>query len=141
MWCDARRWAPICLLAPLLATTACKDEQPVRVQSLDLKGVSVVDEAELRAVLVTRAGSWIPFTKKPAFDTDEFQKDLQRLRAFYAERGYPDARVTDVDVRVRPEEGKRAARRSPCGKVSRCASVRCASRASTRRSPSGAGRR
>jgi outer membrane protein assembly complex protein YaeT len=98
MWCDARRWALICFLAPLLATTACKDEQPVRVQSLDLKGVSVVDEAELRAVLATRAGSWIPFSKKPPFNTDEFQKDVQRLRAFYAERGYPDARVTDVDV-------------------------------------------
>ena len=57
-----------------------------------------VEEAQLRAALQTKAGSWIPFSKKPAFDTDEFQRDLQRLRQFYTERGYPDARVTDVDV-------------------------------------------
>ena len=56
-----------------------------------------VDEAQLRA-LQTKAGSWIPFSKKPPFDTDEFQRDLQRLRQFYTERGYPDARVTNVDV-------------------------------------------
>ncbi len=70
----------------------------MRVSSLTLKGVQAVEEAQLRAVLQTKAGSWIPFSKKPAFDTDEFQRDLQRLRNFYAERGYPEARVTEVDV-------------------------------------------
>lgn len=98
MRCDARRWGLLPVLISLLAAAACRDDQPVRVRSLDFRGVSAVDEAALRAVLATRAGSWIPFTKKPPFNTDEFQKDVQRLRAFYAERGYPDARVTDVDV-------------------------------------------
>ena len=69
-----------------------------RSRACPCKGVEAVDEAQLRAALQTKAGSWIPFTKKPAFDTDEFQRDLQRLRNFYTERGYPDARVTDVDV-------------------------------------------
>jgi outer membrane protein insertion porin family/translocation and assembly module TamA len=77
---------------------ACKDEPAVKVSSLSLEGVHAVEEAQLRAALQTKAGSWIPFSKKPAFDTDEFQRDLQRLRHFYTERGYPDARVTNVDV-------------------------------------------
>jgi outer membrane protein assembly complex protein YaeT len=89
----------IWLLALLVSSSvACKEEAKVKVSSLSLQGVNAVDEAQLRAALQTKAGSWIPFSKKPAFDTDEFQRDLQRLRSFYTERGYPDARVTDVDV-------------------------------------------
>jgi outer membrane protein insertion porin family len=80
------------------ATAACREENPIRVASLTFNGVDAVVESELRAALETRAGSWIPLTKKPAFDPDEFQNDLLRLRNFYAERGYPDARVTDIDV-------------------------------------------
>jgi outer membrane protein insertion porin family len=80
------------------ATAACREENPIRVASLTFNGVHAVVESELRAALETRAGSWIPLTKKPAFDPDEFQNDLLRLRNFYAERGYPDARVTDIDV-------------------------------------------
>jgi outer membrane protein assembly complex protein YaeT len=85
------------LLLVVSSSIACREE-PVRVSSLTFDGVEAVPEAELRAALQTKAGSWIPFTKKPPFDTDEFERDLQRLRGFYAERGYPDARVTDVDV-------------------------------------------
>jgi outer membrane protein assembly complex protein YaeT len=94
----ASRWRVLALLWLLSSCVACKEEAKVKVSSLALQGVQAVDEAQLRAALQTRSGSWIPFTKKPAFDTDEFQRDLQRLRSFYTERGYPDARVTDVEV-------------------------------------------
>src|SRR5687768_1002704 len=94
----ASRWRVVVLLALLSSSVACKEEAAVKVSSLTLQGVEAVDEAQLRAALQTKAGSWIPFTKKPPFDTDEFQRDLQRLRNFYTERGYADARVTDVDV-------------------------------------------
>lgn len=90
-------WLAMVSFVTLLAA-GCREDDPVRVARLDFAGVDSVDETELRAALSTRAGNWIPFTRKPAFDTDEFQRDLQRLRAFYAERGYPDARVTDIDV-------------------------------------------
>jgi outer membrane protein assembly complex protein YaeT len=82
----------------LSSAVACREEAPVKVASLSFEGVEAVAESELRGVLQTKAGSWIPFSKKPAFDTEVFQQDLKRLRAFYAERGYPDARVTEVDV-------------------------------------------
>ena len=91
-------WGVSLLLLLISSSVACKEEAKVKVSSLSLRGVEAVDEAQLRAALQTKAGSWIPFTRKPAFDTDEFQRDLQRLRSFYTERGYPDARVTDVDV-------------------------------------------
>ena len=92
-------WRSILVLSLLVSSSvACKEEAKVKVSSLSLEGVHAVEEAQLRAALQTKAGSWIPFSKKPAFDTDEFQRDLQRLRQFYTERGYPDARVTDVDV-------------------------------------------
>ena len=86
------------LLLSGLLSSACRDDAPVKVDALKFEGVHAVREPALRAVLTTKAGSWIPFSKKPAFNTDEFQQDLQRLRSFYAERGYPDARVTDIDV-------------------------------------------
>ena len=98
MECYARAGRVAALMLLLGVTAACRDEAPVKVTSLRFDGVHAVDEAQLRGALHTKAGSWIPFSKKPAFDTDEFQNDLQRLRAFYIERGYPDARVTDVDV-------------------------------------------
>jgi len=92
-------WLVLLALSLVVSSSvACKEEAKVKVSSLSLEGVHAVDEAQLRAALQTKAGSWIPFSKKPAFDADEFQRDLQRLRRFYTERGYPDARVTDVDV-------------------------------------------
>ncbi len=92
-------WRSILVLSLLVSSSvACKDEAKVKVSSLKFEGVHAIEEAQLRAALQTKAGSWVPFSKKPPFDTDEFQRDLQRLRQFYTERGYPDARVTDVDV-------------------------------------------
>ena len=94
----ASSWSILFLSLLVSSSVACKEEAKVKVSSLSFEGVHAVEEAQLRAALQTKAGSWIPFSKKPAFDTDEFQRDLQRLRQFYTERGYPDARVTNVDV-------------------------------------------
>jgi outer membrane protein assembly complex protein YaeT len=82
----------------LLAAMACKEPESVRVRSLKFQGVSKVAESELRAVLATKQGSWLPFSKKPGFNRAEFTRDLQRIKAFYADRGYPDAKVTAVDA-------------------------------------------
>ena len=88
------------LAAFLLITAAagCKDDEPIRVRSLKFRGVSHISESELRTVLATKQGSWLPFTKKPGFNRNEFTKDLQRVTAFYTDRGYPDAKVTSVDA-------------------------------------------
>jgi outer membrane protein assembly complex protein YaeT len=82
----------------VLGTTACKDNEAIKVRSLKFNGVSKVSESELRAVLATKQGSWLPFSKKPGFNRAEFTRDLQRIRAFYADRGFPDAKVTALDA-------------------------------------------
>jgi outer membrane protein assembly complex protein YaeT len=99
-WLGRRVTAIASVIVVLAAAAACKEKETesVRVRSLKFQGVSNVAESELRAVLATKQGSWIPFSKKPAFNRSEFTRDLQRLKAFYADRGYPDAKVTAVDA-------------------------------------------
>ena len=82
----------------IVAAAGCKDDEPIRVRSLKFRGVSHISESELRTVLATKQGSWLPFSKKPGFNRDEFTRDLQRVTAFYTDRGYPDAKVTSVDA-------------------------------------------
>jgi outer membrane protein assembly complex protein YaeT len=84
-------------VAAVLATS-CKDEEPLKVASLRFDGVKQVPVSELRAVLATKQGSKIPFSRKPGFNRQELAKDVERVRAFYTDRGFPDARVTGVDV-------------------------------------------
>jgi outer membrane protein insertion porin family/translocation and assembly module TamA len=90
------------LLAAALAagSIACHEEGQVDVASLSFSGNSAVRSSELEAILATRAGGWLPWGEKPSFDRQEFENDLGRIRRFYQDRGYPDARVADVDVEL-----------------------------------------
>jgi outer membrane protein assembly factor BamA len=76
------------------------DEPKIEVHSLAFKGVRQVDADDLRAVLATRVSSRLPWGKKALFDRAKFEADLERIRAFYVDRGFPDARVTSFDVRL-----------------------------------------
>ena len=64
-----------------------------------------VDQDLLKQAIATRENSKVPivgwefpWAKKHGFDQTRFDVDLQRIKAFYADRGYPDANVTKVDV-------------------------------------------
>ena len=46
----------------------------------------------------------IPWGKKDYFDRSRFDADLKRIQAFYADRGYPDARVTGFDVKLNDKQ-------------------------------------
>ncbi|MBS1820206.1 MAG: outer membrane protein assembly factor BamA [Acidobacteria bacterium] len=101
------------LLAVALALLAagCKEGGTVTVHSLSFKGVKGVDEARLRAALATRentkvpvVGWQLPWGRKNYFDRGRFDADLKRIEAFYADRGYPDARVTDFDVNLNKKQ-------------------------------------
>ncbi len=117
------RWfARTCLL--LLATltvssltAGCHEAGDVRVKSLSFEGVTAFDTGQLRRVLATRQSGWLPWSPKQYFDRAEFDDDLKRIVAFYADRGFPDARVEGVDVtfndkkdavslRIRVQEGE-----------------------------------
>ncbi len=97
----------VLVLALALTAGACKDGGTVTVHSLRFRGVNGVDEARLRTALATRenarvpvVGWQLPWARKHYFDRGRFDADLKRIEAFYADRGYPDARVTDIDVQL-----------------------------------------
>jgi outer membrane protein assembly factor BamA len=87
-------------LLALAFSTACKEEGSVKVHRLTFKGVKEVDEGRLKTALSTRQSSIIPWGRKYYFDRSRFDADLKRIQAFYADRGYPDARVVGFDVKL-----------------------------------------
>ena len=102
-----------CLLVVALgvAPAACQEGGTITVHSLDFKGVKSVDVTRLKSALATRentkvpiAGWQLPWGKKSYFDRGRFDADLKRIEAFYADRGYPDARVTDFDVKLNQQQ-------------------------------------
>src|SRR5712692_2597916 len=93
------------LLAGLsLSVGGCKEEGTVTVRSITFKGVTAVDESQLRSALATRQSSRLPWGRRFLFERSRLDADLQRIVAFYADRGYPDARVTGVDVKINEEK-------------------------------------
>jgi outer membrane protein assembly complex protein YaeT len=89
----------LAVAALAISAVACKEEGSIQVHSLSFKGVKAIDESRLKDALATHANSWIPWGRKYFFDRSRFDADLKRIQAFYADRGYPDARVTGFDVK------------------------------------------
>jgi outer membrane protein assembly complex protein YaeT len=83
---------------------ACQESGTVRVRKLEFKGVEAVSESRLRAALATRVSSRLPWGKKAFFDRSRFDADLKRVEAFYADRGYPDARVRSFEVHLNDKQ-------------------------------------
>ena len=78
----------------------------VQVSKIRFEGVRSVPEDDLRNALATRQSSWIPWGRKRYFDRAQLDADLRRVRAFYADQGYPDARVTGFDVQLNDEQNQ-----------------------------------
>ena len=76
----------------------------VTVRKLSFQGVKAVDVSRLKSALATRENSILPWGKKHYFDRSRFDADLKRIQAFYADRGYPDARVTGFDVKLNDKQ-------------------------------------
>jgi outer membrane protein insertion porin family/translocation and assembly module TamA len=97
-----------CLVVSLVAITltgiACREQGTVVVKSLSFNGVTAVDEGRLRNALATRQSSRLPWGRKSYFNRNQFDQDLKRIQAFYADRGYADARVTGTDVQLNDEQ-------------------------------------
>ena len=87
------------LAACAILAAGCQDEGTIEVHSITFKGVKAVDETRLRNALATRQSSKIPWGKKRFFDRTRFDTDRRRIEAFFADRGYPDARITGFDVK------------------------------------------
>jgi outer membrane protein assembly complex protein YaeT len=117
--------ATLCALGPSIATAQTRQHDAqhakrigeIRVASLKFEGVYVIGESDLRAALATKASSRWPWGDQYEFNDEDFQADLKRVVAFYADHGYPRARVvsakpvfndkkTEVSIVIQVEEGE-----------------------------------
>src|SRR4051794_37359852 len=98
------RRAHLALILICMTGLACQEGGTVRVRKLEFKGVQAVSESRLRAALATHVSSRLPWGKKAFFDRARFDADLKRVQAFYADRGYPDARVRSFDVHLNDKQ-------------------------------------
>jgi outer membrane protein insertion porin family/translocation and assembly module TamA len=99
----------ILLLFLLLAspfTLSAQDDDGIVVGRLTFIGIESISESRLRAVLATRQGSRLPWGPRHYFDRGRFEADLKRIAAFYADRGYPDARIAGFDVDLDAERNR-----------------------------------
>ena len=88
------------------AATACRETGDVQVTSIKLQGANAVKPDELKAVIATQESGFLPFSRKRFFDRPEFDRDVKRIEAFYADRGYPNAKVVGVDVELNDAKDK-----------------------------------
>jgi outer membrane protein assembly complex protein YaeT len=88
----------------ILSGIACREEGTLEVTKLDIEGAHQVDEGAIKGALATKVSSRLPWGKKLFFDRGRFDADLARIKAFYADRGYPDARVRSVDAKVSDDQ-------------------------------------
>ena len=75
-------------------------QESIKVHRLTINGTKAVDEGRLKAGLATRESSRLPWGKKAYFDQSRFDTDLKRITTFYADRGYPNARIVNSDVKL-----------------------------------------
>jgi outer membrane protein assembly complex protein YaeT len=97
---------PFLLLLVTLTAAACREEGDIRISGLHFNGVRQVPESALASALQTKKGSRLPWGRKRFFDRRAFEADLQRIRAFYMDRGFPDARVTTFDIKLNDAQDK-----------------------------------
>jgi outer membrane protein insertion porin family len=99
------RRAPTLLLIVLTVLAGgCKEEGTIKLHKISFSGVKAVDQSRLKAALATQESSKLPWGKKRYFDRARFDEDLKRIQAFYADRGYPDARVTAFDAKLNSKQ-------------------------------------
>jgi outer membrane protein insertion porin family len=98
------RHSRLCALCVLGVVTvlgsACKETGTVQVSSITFKGNKAIDAGSLKTVIATQENSILPFSRSHYFDRPEFERDLKRIEAYYADHGYPHAKVTGVDVKL-----------------------------------------
>jgi outer membrane protein assembly complex protein YaeT len=87
-----------------VAAGACREEDGLRVADLEFEGVEAVDASALKDLLATRESGHLPWSRPRYFDRAAFLADLERVRQFYRDNGYPDARVTKFDATLQGDD-------------------------------------
>jgi outer membrane protein assembly complex protein YaeT len=92
------------LLVLVASSVACKENSGVKVTSFTIKGTHAVTSGQLKSVLATSGSSRLPWGERHYFSREQFEADLQRIAAFYKDRGFPDARVTSFDAKLNDDQ-------------------------------------
>ena len=87
----------------------------LRIKSIEIEGNKNISDDEIKKYMATKTAWW--FIRKGAFDEEQFQADLDRIRNVYRSKGFLDARVTsrveyspdgkDIYLTVIVDEGKK----------------------------------
>jgi len=105
---QGRRWHFCAVGLTLLCSSCAHDaEAPPGarwVHTLRIIGNDAVSTRDIEGKLATQSTGWWPFARKKWFDRIALDVDLERIPAFYADRGYFDARVARSDVRPGPDD-------------------------------------
>jgi outer membrane protein assembly complex protein YaeT len=94
------------VLVALTAAGCHEDQGSIEVVDLAFEGVSAVPAGRLKKILATHESAILPWGEKRFFSRARFDADLKRIEAFYADRGYPNARVTGTDIRLDEQQKK-----------------------------------
>ena len=89
-----------------VACAACKETGTVQVSSITFNGNKGIDTPSLKAVIATRENGFLPWSRKHFFDRAEFERDAKRIEAYYADHGYPNAKVVGIDVKLNAAKDK-----------------------------------
>jgi translocation and assembly module TamA len=84
------------IAASVAMTVSCAHDElstGTWVHHLDIKGTHELSAGDVEDSLATKKTGWWPFAGKKWFDEAAFDLDLRRIAAFYADRGFFDARV------------------------------------------------
>jgi outer membrane protein assembly complex protein YaeT len=92
------------ILLIALFAGGCREQGDIKIHKLDFEGVKQVDTTSLANALQTKRGSRLPWGHKTYFDRRAFEADLERIQAFYRDRGFPDARVSSFDVKLNEKQ-------------------------------------
>ncbi|RPI52517.1 MAG: hypothetical protein EHM55_16335 [Acidobacteria bacterium] len=96
----------LALVALALIVSACRETGDVQVTSIRFEGADAISASELKDVIATRDSGSLPWSRRHFFDSEEFERDVSRIESFYAERGYPNAKVVGVDVELNAAKDK-----------------------------------
>jgi outer membrane protein assembly complex protein YaeT len=92
--------AAACMSAGAEAAQTAQPRKDIKVSSLAFEGNTTFPDEILRTVIQTRQASRWPWAHWVPFDQRRLDADLSRLRAFYADQGFPDSRVRLGEVKV-----------------------------------------
>ncbi len=85
---------------------ACRETGDVQVSSITFKGIQALKRDEIKAVIATQENGFLPWSRRHFFDRPEFDQDVKRIEAYYADRGYPNAKVVGVDAQLNSNKDK-----------------------------------